>query len=451
MRIRRIGFILFLLLATAAAFAAESRLTLEQAVAIALEKNPARKAAAFQQKAAATGVKEARAALLPQMTFNQSYVRSTDPVFVFGSKLRQERFGAPDFALNVLNTPSAFSNASSRISAAWRVFDSGGNVSRLVQARQVSTAAQRQLDRSDQELVYRVVNAYMGVLLAAKQAQVANDAARTAQAVLERSKARFESGMAVESDLLNAQVDQAARQQELIRARSDVQVARAALNNELGVPLESDYELAEVLAERVLPAPNEADLEQRALEHRPDLAAANLHEQIQRKSESMAKSGFGPKVNVFANWESDNPRMFAGGGNNWTTGVEVQFDVFDGGAKLARLQRERLLSSAAAAERDSMRSGVQLQVRKAYLDLDSARQQVDVGRAAVQQSKESLRIAQDRYEAGLSTITDLLRTEEAALRAETGYWQAVYRLQVSYANLELATGTLDANSPVVKP
>ncbi|HEX9120981.1 MAG TPA: TolC family protein, partial [Terriglobales bacterium] len=71
-------------------------------------------------------------------------------------------------------------------------------------------------------------------------------------------------------------------------------------------------------------------------------------------------------------------------------------------------------------------------------------------RAAVGQAQESLRIGQNRYQAGLSTITDLLRMQEAAVRAQTDYSQALYRLQTSYATLELAAGTLDANSPVVK-
>ena len=74
-----------------------------------------------------------------------------------------------------------------------------------------------------------------------------------------------------------------------------------------------------------------------------------------------------------------------------------------------------------------------------------------IARGAVAESKESLRISQNRYQGGLITLSDLLRDEEAALRAETNYWQAVYRLRISHANLELATGTLDANSPVVKP
>ena len=73
-----------------------------------------------------------------------------------------------------------------------------------------------------------------------------------------------------------------------------------------------------------------------------------------------------------------------------------------------------------------------------YYDVDAARQQIEVARAAIAESQESLRINQDRYDSGFSTISDLLAAEEAARRSQTDYWEAVYRYHTGYANLELA-------------
>jgi outer membrane protein TolC len=440
---------IFLLLAPGAA--AQTRLTLADAVATALEKNPTRKAAVFHRQAAAAGVKEVRGSLLPQLSFSESYQRSNDPVFVFGSKLRQQRFGPGDFALNVLNTPTPFGNFATRFSGGWQLFDSGASWMRLAQSKQASELAQRQLERSEQQLVFRVVDAYLNLLLAQKQLQVADDAVGTAQAIHERSKSRFDAGMVVESDPLAAQVELAQRRQEQIAARNAVELARAALAHELGVSLDTVYEPAEVLAERALPAIDQAQLEKLALERRPDLAGVNLQVEMQRKNASIAKASFGPKVNVIADWEADNPRFVGGGGNNWYAGVELSADLFSGGAKLARLRREQATVREADAQRDALTSGVRLEVRKAALDRAAAEQQLAVARDSVAQAKESLRISQNRYDGGLITISDLLRSQEASLRAETGYWQAVYRVHLSHANLELAAGTLGADSSAVKP
>jgi len=138
----------------------------------------------------------------------------------------------------------------------------------------------------------------------------------------------------------------------------------------------------------------------------------------------MAKSSFGPRVNAFAGWEMDNPTFVAGGGgNNWLGGVEVQFDIFQGGAKRAELSRERALQERVTAMKQVAGDGVRLEVRRAYYDLDSARQEIEVARAAIAQAQDSLRINQNRYDGGLTTITDLLGAEEATRRSQTDYWK----------------------------
>ena len=452
MKCAGIGRIALLLgaLALPVAALAQANLTLEQAVATALEKNPARKAAVFEQQAAAADIKLAKSALFPHIGFAEAYQRSDDPVFVFGARLRQRIFTAADFDLNRLNTPTPFSNFATRFSGNWQLFDSGVSWLRVRQAKQMDQAAARRLQRSDQELVMRVVDAYSALLLAAKQQQVAEDALKTAQSILDRSRAKVEAGMVVESDLLSAQVNHAARKQELIRARNAVALSRAQLNHEMGVSPDTKFDLADLLAERAFPYASLDELEQRALAQRPDLQGVALQQAVQADGVRAAKASYGPRLNAVTDWEVDNPRFAGGGGNNWMAAVELQIDLFDGGAKRARLQRERAQKGRIDALHDAATSAIRLEVRKAYLEFDAARQQVEVARAAVGQAQESLRIGQNRYQAGLSTITSLLRMQEAAVRAQTDYSQSLYRLQTSYASLELATGTLDANSPAVK-
>jgi len=256
----------------------------------------------------------------------------------------------------------------------------------------------------------------------------------------------------VESDLLTAKVRLAARQQEVIRARNDLQVSRAELATAMGLPVDSPAPLSEGLAERALPVPVLQEIERRALTNRPDLQRIASEEAAQRHSVSIAKSSFGPRVNAFAGWETDNPTFAAGGGgNNWLGGIEVQFDIFQGGAKRAELSRQRALEEKIGAMKQAASDAVRLEVRRAYYETDANRQQIEVARTAIAQAKESLRMNQDRYDSGLTTITDLLGAEEAARRSQTDYWEAVYHFHTSYANLELASGNLNAQSPVVTP
>jgi outer membrane protein TolC len=371
---------------------------------------------------------------------------------VFGSRLRQQRFTTSDFFLNQLNTPRPVGNFTTRFGGTWNLFDSFASWHGVNRAKEMNTASTHQLERTDQEILFRVVQAYYGVLLAAKQLEVSDQAEKTANSIMERSQARYDSGVVVESDLLSAKVRVASREQELIRARNNLELARAQLNTAMGVPVDALYQPADPLAERNLAVGSLPDVEKKALTTRPDLKRIESEQSAQQLSVAIAKSSFGPRLNAFAGWEMDNPTLLAGaGGNNWLGGVELQFDLYEGGAKRAALSRERAIAEKMAALKQAANDAVRLEVRQAYYDLDSNRQQVGVARTAIAQAQESLRIHQDRYEGGLLTITDLLGAEEAARRSQTDYWQAVYQFHISSANLELASGTLNLQSPAVNP
>ena len=445
-----IALLLFAIIAVPAGFAAaQTPLTLPQAVSMALDRNPLHKAALAETRIGAAAVRQAQSPLMPKITFTEGALRGNDPVFVFGSRLRQQNFTAADFALNQLNTPTPVSNFFSRFSGQWNLFDGLQSWYGVTRAKYMKQAAEQQLDRADQELVYQAVQAYYGALLAQRQVQVAEAGLETAQAIEASSRARVESGMIVESDLLSTQVATASRKQELIAAQNVLSLAHTQLALAVGVSSDTLFEPQEALNDRTFSPPPVAELEQLAIEKRPDLKRVESERRAQDKSISAAKGAFAPRLNVFGSWETDSPTPGWNGGNNWIAGAELQFDLFDGDSKRANLEMQKAIQEKATAMRDSFRDQIRLQVRKAYYEYDAAQQQVGVARTAIAQADESLRINQNRYDGGLTTISDLLHVQETDQRAKSEYWQAVYRVQTSYAGVELAAGTLSLGSPVV--
>jgi len=426
-------------------------LTLPQAVAIALERNPQRKASLAETRATRASQKEAQSAYLPRLTFSEAAAISNDPVFVFGTRLRQNRFTAADFALSQLNNPAPIGNFATRVGLEWNIFNSFLTRANGRQAANQKAASQQRMARADQLVIFGVVHAYYGVLLASRQQEVAEHAATTAQSVLEQSRVRFQAGSTVESDYLSAQVDEASRRQELIRARNTLSLARAQLNLAMGVAPEHDYELAGPAKPPAFTAVALPEAESRALKERPDLKESQQQVAAQEAGVEAAKSAFGPRVNVFAGAQADNVNFFGNGGNNWTAAAELQFDIFSGGQKKARLEREHAGLDRAQALRLAAEDSIRLDVRRAWYDLDSARQSVEINRMAAEQSEEALRIVGNRYQAGMTTITEMLRAEDAGRAARLNYWQAVYRLSEGYAALELAMGVLNSQSPGVTP
>ncbi|MGB8772338.1 MAG: TolC family protein [Candidatus Korobacteraceae bacterium] len=436
-------------LVSSAAAQQSTPLTLTEAVQMTLDKNPMHKAALADIKAALASVREARSPLLPRLMFAENFTGGNDPVFVFGTKLRQQIFTAQDFALNSLNRPTPIGNYATRFSGQWSLFDSMQSWMGMDRAKFMSRAADQQLSRTDQELVFQTVQAYYAVLLAQKQLQVAEDALKTAEAIEQQSRTRVESGMAVDSDLLSAQVLTSSRKQERIARQNELALARTRLALAMGMPADAVYEPKEALEERTFPPADVNQLEKTALEKRPDLKRIESERSAQMKSVSMAKAAFGPRLNAFGSWEEDSHAVGWTGANNWVAGAELQFDLFSGGSKRAALAREKALAERATAAQAGVEDAIRLEVRTAYYDFDAAQQEVAVARSAIAQADESLRINENRYEGGLSTVTDMLRVEDAAHRAKADYWQAVYRMDTSYAGVELATGTLTPNSPAV--
>jgi outer membrane protein len=94
---------------------------------------------------------------------------------------------------------------------------------------------------------------------------------------------------------------------------------------------------------------------------------------------------------------------------------------------------------------------VRLQVRQAYLDLQAANSRMDVAQAAIAEAEESHRILANRYDAGLSTATDLLGSQTALTEAKSRYLAAVFDQRIATVRLARAAGTLTVASDAVHP
>ena len=113
------------------------------------------------------------------------------------------------------------------------------------------------------------------------------------------------------------------------------------------------------------------------------------------------------------------------------------------------MEQARFAESRAEALRKRADSAIHLEVRKAYLDLRAAAQRVEVASAAAAEAEEAHRIIQNRHQAGLITVTELLRSEVALAAARTRRLAAVYDHRIAAAALEHAAGTLAADSALV--
>jgi outer membrane protein len=195
------------------------------------------------------------------------------------------------------------------------------------------------------------------------------------------------------------------------------------------------------LEARIFPASNlEQDLAT-AAKSRMDLDAVSQADQAQNTAVSAARLGFGPHVNAYGNWENDRHSFGGSGGTNWVAGVRIGIDL-NPMSRRAQLGQQKAAKARADAQLDEYRQQVRMQVSQAHTVRATTKQSMETAHAAVDQAQEGLRIVRNRYDAGLATMTDLLRAEDAEKQSQANYWRAVYGNTVAYAQLLFATGTL---------
>lgn len=422
------------------AAAAEEPLTLRQAIDEALGKSPDAAIARAGNQDARSAATLARAQLLPQLNFTEDISRGNDPVYAFGTRLRQRQFTQADFSLNALNAPSPIGNFSTRFSGSWTAFDSFKTQKEIRRADLFKQSAASSAKATDQQIVFRVVEAYQSVLYAQRQIDVAQHEQETAAALLASIEDHVKAGLAVESDRMSAQVNAAARKEELIAAQGDLQLAWAELGDAMGTPDLKASELKPIEPRAFPQLPLEQEMAT-AAKTRPDLAALGQAQSAQASAVGAAKSDFGPRISTYGNWEEDRTSFAGSGGNNWVAGVQINIDILPFG-KRAQLAREDVAKQKIDAQLATSRLHVRTEVNQAHIRRQTAELSLETARAAMNESAESLRVLKNRYSAGLATITDLLRAEDAERQSQSNYWHAVYGNAVAYAELLYATGTL---------
>lgn len=438
---------------SSAAHAQEVPLALGEAIARALEHNPSAEAARQAEEASRAQRSQAVSRFFPQVDYIESFNRSNNPVFVFGSLLNQGRFTEENFALDQLNHPDGLNNFRSQFVVSQPIFVGGQNVLGLEGARVNVDMAAEGKRLTDMQVIFETLRTYFGVQVSAENLQVIEKAVATAQADLSRAQALYDSGMVTESDLLAIRVHLAALRQQQIRSKNAHEIMKAELNQTLGMPLDSDLRLLTPLEYRETKTrgPGLEELIAEALENQPAANLKSLEVESMRLEKKKADYRFLPSVAFNAGWESDRQSFTGEGGTNWMLGVSLQLNLFQGLGKIYGSRAAAAALRKAEAEKKQALDEVRLEVRRAFLDREAATEQVDVAREAVSQARESHRITQARYEGGLADVTDLLRSQNALLQAEAQYLGAVYAGRLAEARLELAVGTLHKESEAVKP
>jgi outer membrane protein TolC len=429
---------------------AMSDLSIVEAYKKALESSPVMHRARAASEQADAEVDRAISAFLPKVDLELGYSHSNKPPKVFSDKLNQQEFSPEDFEIERLNDPGYRDNWGARVIFTQPLFNQGREYIGYLMADTGKELASIRLDGTIQRLLYMVEKAFCEVLLAKENVDVLQQALKTAKNNELLADSRHKTGMALRSDVLNAQVHRTETERELIQAENEYKIAMAALNRVMGTPMDIEWNLVEddmeLAVEDSRPLSYWLEL---ARHNRAELLGARKEVELAEYRSKQAYFSYLPSLNLQAIYDTNRNNLAYFGGDDWTIMASASFNIFNG------LGDRAAVASATAAEKEARaaarekEAGVELEVRKAFYNLQKAEKQLDVMKRSVARAAESLRILSRRYNNGLALMVELLSADTILREEKLRETKARFDVRLAIAGLKWSAGAFrQTNTPL---
>ncbi|HLK64278.1 MAG TPA: TolC family protein [Bryobacteraceae bacterium] len=343
-----------------------------------------------------------------------------------------------------------------QIELQYLIFDFGGRQARVDAAKAEALAAAARFIKTNQDVAFAISNAYYYLVTAQERLQAATDTLRTAKTTQDAAEARLANGRATLPDVLNARAETAQASFDLEQADGDEKIARVTLSEAIGVEPSPDLAID---GQGSGPLPNALALTidqliERAFANRPDLMAQM--QAIRRADDEIrnVSSAYKPKVTLSANvaqaevWPSEvRPPAQLGHINTptWAAAVNVEWTVFDGGARRNRKEIAESGKREAIDELRDKRDQVQREVWSSYIAFRTALRQEDAAVALLSAAGTSYSASLDAYNYGVKNLVDVVTAEKQLALARLSSVSARSRVLAEAVRLESVTGNLLRN------
>lgn len=429
-----------LLFSVAAAGAETMKLSLRDAMSMALENNSRIKAARYTSQAARQGVESANSRYLPAVAFEETLVASNSPINTFMIKLDEGRFTENDFQINNLNNPSSQHDFKTALSIQQPLFVPSLSPLKEMAVKDAQKS-ELELEAARQGIAFQVFFTYLEVQKADAQLGAADKAVADARENMRLATVRTTAGVGLRSDELRSRTHLSMVEQQHISAYNNLTLARMKLAMLIGLPENSTYEVADTLDRVAVPDMSDQVIGE-ALENRVEIRQSHADLEKSDAALRLARSEYLPTVGAFASYQlnaKDAP--FTSDNDSWTAGVSLKWQLFDGFR--TNSERKRALSGRSAAREmlESTSKDVRYQLRESYVRRHEMGKRLEVTRHSVLDAEETVRLITKRYENSLATMVELLDAQTALNQARANLVEAEAGYALAGGRIYYMTGT----------
>src|SRR6059058_5690905 len=408
-------------------------LTLDQAVGLALKQNPTVQIAILQAAESAQDRNIRRADLLPQANSKVSdEAQKVNLLAQFGGRTPFPGFPKSLGPYQLFSAGPSFGTPVFDLTL-WRRYQAAQNTSNSSKASSLSTREQ---------VILLVVSQYIGTLRAVANVEASQSRVNLAQALYDQAADLQKEGVGTGIDTLRANVELQNEKQRLIEAGTDRDTSLFALSRLLNLDPREAIELAYSLSFFDTPQPEVEPSIEFALAERQEWKA--LEAQI--KAAAFQKKA--SQASRLPSLRFDGDFMYVGTSGNttlptYTYQASVNLPLFTGGRIRAEIVRADLEIKRLDQQKDDLRNQIALDVKTALLNLQSARNEVQVANLGVQLSKEEVDQARDRFKAGVANNIEVIQAQDSLSRANDNQIAALYRFNQARADLARSTGQME--------
>ncbi len=419
------------------AWGAERQLSFAAAVKIALEDNSEIRAVKNSVAARKEDIGVAGSRLLPSISFEERYMRTTNPTYAFMAKLNQKRFTGQDFAVDSLNNPDAINDFQTAFTIEQPVFVKnayvGLDMSRTEHAAEIET-----FKRKKEEIAFKVAHTYLTVHTAKEYVAVTEKAVEDAKEHLRIARLKYDAELGLYSDTLRANTALMEAAQKNVSTKKNLELAKRALGLLMGLTESVDItdNLPEISA-------MELDYYTKASMARKDIKSMELRSENAKKSIRLAEADYFPSIGIGGFYQLNDHRYpFGSEGDSWQVMAYLRWYLFDG----MKRDYEKTKAKYRAAEMDEqlkgLKTSISYRVYDAYLALEEVRKNVELSREALKTAEEGKRIVKMRYETAFSPIVDLLDAQLVNDRARANLVARENEYRLATVNLSFESGTI---------
>jgi outer membrane protein TolC len=336
------------------------------------------------------------------------------------------------------------SNSDARVGLKQSLLDLSA-LSRTRAAGSVEDAAQSDYKDARETVVGAVTSSYLGVLVAQARLDFAQTDFRTAQALLQLAEDRERTGLSPEVDTLRAQVEEQSREEGVIEASNALNKQRIALVRVLGFDVHQSIHLTSLLNSDPFPVPASEAAFQQALQSRQDYRAKQQQLRSAEQAKQAAEMERVPNIGVAANYGA----LGTAPGNaipTWNVGVALRIPIFEGGRIRADVSDADATLRQKQAQLEDKRTRIAQEVENTILDVEAARKQVEVAKAALGYANRALNQSRDRFSAGVTNNIEVIQAQEALANANEQWVNSLYAYNIARVALARATGTAEASA-----